>query len=39
MIHDEQENYALGSVNVVHVLWDTEVNPTQTTILDHFPGF
>lgn len=30
MIHDEQENYALGTVSIVHVDWDTNVNPTQT---------
>lgn len=28
MIHAEQENYALGTVNTVHADWDTDVNPT-----------
>lgn len=37
MIHDEQENYALGTVNTVHVDWDTNVNPTQTGYSGPFP--
>lgn len=30
MIHDDQENYALVTINMVHADWDTDVNPTQT---------
>lgn len=30
MIDDEQENYALGTANMVHADWDADVNPTQT---------